>query len=350
MARKTNYHKFVVDGKLEKVNPINLALIKDYLEYLDSIDRSSGTINTYESDLNIFMIWYMENCENKLFTDIKKRDVIKYQNYLLNDLKLSPARIRRLRATISSLSNYILNILDDEFPTFQNIINKIPAPLNQNTREKTILTDEQIEFLLNYLVENKKYQQACFLACLAGSGVRKAETILFKESFFVDENYEDGLYTTPLIKTKGRGKSGKIIAKYIIKAVVQKYVDLWKEERKILGVDIDDLFVSKKDSKWESIKTSTIDSWCEQFSKILNVDFYAHSMRHFFATYLARNNVPLSKIKDMMGHESVDMSQLYVDINEKENLKGLFNDGGLIPQEKQKEEKEDKKKNKSFNR
>ena len=56
---------------------------------------------------------------------------MKYQNYLMNDLKLSSNRIRRLRSTMSSLANFIENILDDEFKDYRNIVNKIPAPVKK---------------------------------------------------------------------------------------------------------------------------------------------------------------------------------------------------------------------------
>ena len=291
------------------------------------------------------MIWYMENCDNKHFTEIKKRDVIKYQNYLLNDLKLSPARIRTLRASISSLSNYIMNILDDEYPSFQNIINRIPAPQKGEVREKTILSEEQINYLLDYLIKNNKYQQACFVACLAGSGARKAEMPRFKVSFFDEENYMYGLYKTPKITTKGRGSKGKLLNKYVIKALVRSYLDIWIEERKTLGIDIDDLFVSKKNGIWKPVKISTIDSWCEGFSKILGIDFYCHAVRHYYATALAKAGVPVSKIKDLMGHESSSTSEIYIDIDEEDNLKDLFDENGLKPQKKQDVEEEENKKN-----
>nr|HPI98396.1 hypothetical protein [Synergistales bacterium] len=66
-------------------------------------------------------------------------DIIKYQNHLLNDLKLSSNRIRRMKSTLSSLSNYIVNILDDDYPEFKNIILKIEAPQKNLVREKTII-------------------------------------------------------------------------------------------------------------------------------------------------------------------------------------------------------------------
>ena len=55
----------------------------------------------------------MKFAKNKDFVDIKKRDIMNFQNYLIKQ-GLSPARIRVLRSSISSLSNFIENILDEE--------------------------------------------------------------------------------------------------------------------------------------------------------------------------------------------------------------------------------------------
>lgn len=48
----------------------------------------------------------------------------------------SPARVRRVKAALSSLSNYIENILDDEYEDFRPIIRKIENPQNTPVREK----------------------------------------------------------------------------------------------------------------------------------------------------------------------------------------------------------------------
>ena len=94
------------------------------------------------------------------FVDIKKRDIMNFQNYLIKQ-GLSPARIRVLRSSISSLSNFIENILDEEekYENFRNIVNKIPAPTLQAVREKTVISDEEVEVLLDTLVKKNKIQQ-----------------------------------------------------------------------------------------------------------------------------------------------------------------------------------------------
>ena len=55
-----------------------------------------------------------------------------------------------MRSAISSMSNLIENILDEEFPDFRNIINKIPVP-PANQSEKTVFENEDLEELLNKL-------------------------------------------------------------------------------------------------------------------------------------------------------------------------------------------------------
>ena len=68
--------------------------------------------------------------------------------------------MRRVKSTMSSLSNYIENMLDDEFENYRPIVRKIENPQACAVREKTVLEDEQLEDLLEHLVEKKKYDKA----------------------------------------------------------------------------------------------------------------------------------------------------------------------------------------------
>lgn len=256
---------------------------------------------------------------------------MKYQNFLMNELHLSPARIRRLRSTMSSMGNFIENILDDEFPQYRNIVNKIPAPIKNEVREKTILTDEQIDNLLQYLVNNKKYQQACLLALACASGARKSELLRFKVDYFKDENIVWGsLYKTPeKIRTKGRGKAGKLLNKYAIVKVLKPYLDLWLKEREELEINSEWLFVSNKKDKWEQMQISTVDTWTDHWGKYLNIDFYVHSVRHYWTTHLSRQNLPPSLIQKLQGWENLEMVALYDDREVDEEIGNYFDEGGI---------------------
>lgn len=328
MARKTNRVCIVTDEQVENINPVNRQLIEEYIDYMETTDKAPKSIMVYRSNLNIFFVWYSEKCGNKEFFDIKKRDVLNFQNYLIKR-GLSPARIRALRASISSLSNYIESILDEDYPNFRNIINKIPAPTLNAVREKTIMTDEQLENLLKILVEKEKYQIACFVAIACFSGARKSELIQYKRSFFNDETVKNGLYVTKPIRTKGRGVVGKVMPKYALKNKVDYYLELWDKERKDLGVEIDDLFVVKSSGNWECAKTTTADSFMETCSRIAGEDIYAHSLRHFFVSYLSRSGVPISIIKDVVGHNDSSTTELYDDNSKDDKFSQYFSDEGI---------------------
>lgn len=236
-----------------------------------------------------------------------------------------------MKSTMSSLANYVENVLDEDYPNFRNIINKIPHPAKNEVREKTILTDDQQDFLLNYLVENKEYQKACAVALAIGSGARKSEILRFKVSYFDDANIIYGsLYKTPeKIKTKGRGKAGKLLNRYVLVSVFKKYFDFWMKEREELGIVHDSLFVVKEDDTYKTLNAASLNSWAKQFSKILSCDWYWHSNRHYFTTSLCRANVPPDIIKDIVGWSSTALIDIYNDTEVDEELGKYFDANGI---------------------
>ena len=304
------------------------------MNYLKSVDKAISTLNAYRNDLEIFFVWNLENNDNKFFIDLTKRDVIKYQNYLIHDLKHSSSRVRRLKATLSSLSNFIEAILDDIYLGYRNIINKIPAPEKVETREKTIMTENQIQYLLDYLVNNKKYSQACALGLACGA--RKSELLRFKVGYFTDENIiYDSLYKTPeKIKTKGRSSKGKMLEKYTLVKRFKPYFDMWMKQREEAGIIGEELFWNYRQGKWILSDISTLNSYALTFSKILNCDFYWHSCRHFFTTYLAESGLPIEVIKKICGWSAIAMVSLYTDTNLDDEIGKYFSADGIKKQEK----------------
>ena len=175
---------------IANILPENKRLKQDFISYLQSIQRSPQTIHGYSNDLDIFFVWNLKYNGNKFFAKISKRDIVAYQHWLINENGNSPARVRRLKSAISSLSNFIENICDDdeEFEGFRSIVRKVENPKIQAVREKTVLEDEQLEELLNLLVSKKKYEKACALALAMYSGRRKSELVRFKVSDFSEQN------------------------------------------------------------------------------------------------------------------------------------------------------------------
>ena len=332
MARTTVYNNITDEESLSQILPENKELMHDFLDYLRSIDRSPNTITQYNSDLDIFFVYNLKHNNNKRFTDITKREFARFQNHALNEWGWSPKRIRRVKSTLSSLSNYIENILDEEeeYSDYRSVIKKIESPVNQTVREKTVFTDEELQSLLDYLVEQKKYRQAAVLALSMYSGRRKAEIPRFKVSFFDEKNVLFGsLYKSDeKIQTKGRGSSGKRINVYVLKKQFDPYLELWMNYRKEKGIESEWLFPSMDDYS-KQMNTETMDSWKDNFTKFLGKDFYWHSLRHYFTTLLAKNNIPANVIQDIINWESADMVSLYTDISADENIGKYFDENGI---------------------
>ena len=131
MSRKTTYNIICTDEVIAKFDTQNKFLISSFKEYLKSIDKANSTIDQYMHDLNIFFCWNVLNNFNKPFIKITKREFSSFQGKAINEWQWSSNRIRRVKSTISSLSNFIENILDEdeEFKGYHSIIRKIENPV-----------------------------------------------------------------------------------------------------------------------------------------------------------------------------------------------------------------------------
>lgn len=332
--RTTVYNNITSEEKLQQVNPENINLGEDFLDYLSSIDRAKGTIKQYKANLLIFWCWNLDHNKNKFFIDLTKREIAKFQNHAMNVWNWSPRRIRTVKATLSSLSNYVENILDDEYEGYKPIVRKIESPADSAVREKTVFQEADLHRLLDKLVEDEQYMKACMLSLAMNSGRRKAELPRFKVAYFEPENLicEGALYKTPeKVTTKGRGSRGKLLDIYTLAKPFQPYLDLWMNERKKLGIQSEWLFPKRVDGEWtnDPLSVTTLDSWSKSFGQFFGVPFYWHSLRHYLTTKLHEFGIPDNIIQDMIGWESADMLKIYIDTEAEKQFEKYFGADGI---------------------
>ena len=332
MPRKTRQNSITRPEKTAGINPSNLRLKDDFLNYLRSVQRSPRTIAGYDNDLLIFFTFVKERLGNKDFIKISKRDYAAYQYWLVNENGNSPARVRRLKSAVSSMSNFVENICDDdpEFQGFRSTIRKIENPALQPVRKKTVWSNEALDELLDSLMEMGQYKKACMLALAICSGRRKAELCRFRVDDFKDENLVCGgaLYkTTEPIQTKGAGL-GKYIYCFTLAKKFKPYLDAWIKAREKSGIESEWLFPDPTNPT-EQMSDTTLNSWADTFSRLTGEDFYWHSLRHLFTTNLVRAGIPDSVIAQIVGWESVDMCAVYTDISTEEMLDMYFDADGV---------------------
>lgn len=321
MARTTFRNKITSPELTEKIDKKNISLMKRFLKE-KSIRASDKTIVVYESNMNIFFTWNLLHNDNKFFVDIKKLEFSDFFSFAVDELKVGSSKLNNMRSTLSSFSSFIEKFYDEDYPNFRNVILKVIESTPKETRrEKTVLSDEQVERLLNHLSKTDK-QKACWLALAVTSGARFSELLIF-EVDLIDENRTAFgnifLETTRKIKTKGRGKSGKLLYKYILKEKFMPYFNEWMEEREELlkknNLSHNSLFVK---SNGQPASSGTIRGWIKEIEMFLEVPFYAHALRHYLTTLLSKQNIPHMLIKEIFGWSSLEMVSLYDDSSAKD--------------------------------
>ncbi len=327
MARTTVYNDDL-SKEWQVVNKENQKLLKEFIRYCVANDKSPQTCNQYESQLKIFFCWNYRENDDKFFVDIKKRELVNFFGWG-RTIGWSSCRLASLRAALSSFSNYIERILDEDYPNFRNLI-KVLEPIRlEAVREKTIIEKDDIMAGVEKLAALGEYQYACFLSLLFSSGMRKAEAAQMKVSFFTTNQviaFRGLAYETPKIRTKGHGAMGKQVPRYVFKETFDKYLNLWLEQREKLGVTTDALFVIKDvTGKYQPAKSQNFTHWAAKIGELIGVNsLYCHSLRHAFTTYLKRQNFPTDVVQKIQSWSSADMVARYDDRTDSEELDEFF--------------------------
>ena len=316
MPRKTFRNKITSPELTKQINPKNIELMNRFLKE-KSTRTSDKTIVVYESNMTMFFTWNLLHNNNKFFIDIKKLEFADFFSFAVDELKIGSSKQNNMRSVLSSFSAFIEKFYDDDYPNFRNVILRVvESSPKEIRREKTILTDEQIEGLLSYLKEHDK-QQACWLALAVTCGARFSELLSF-ELDMIDENrtaFGDlFLETTRQLKTKGRGKFGKLLYKYILREKFLPYYREWLIEREAImkekGLQHNFLFIKTDGTPATG---ATVRAWVSEFEKYLKVPFYSHALRHYMTTMLSKKNIPPMIIKDLMGWSSLELVSVYDD-------------------------------------
>lgn len=335
MARETFRKIITTPEKIEQIEPNNKKLVDRFLRYMSQM-RSEGTIKTYRSNFNIFFCWNLDYNDNKPFEQIKKLEMQDFFIFCSEELRYSPNRYSQMHSSLSSLSTYIENQLDelDRYANFRNIIPKIDKPPKEPVRKKTIISPAQIDELTLLLEEQSKeepfrMQEALYIVLSISAGTRLNETLRITTDI-LDENetaFDDlFLVTKEPIKTKGRGRQGKMLHKYIIKNLFLPWYKKWLPIReKVMKennvVEHNAIFIKRNG---EPIKPATVNDWTTRWSKMIDLDIYPHSFRHYFVTYLSKIGLEAELIQSIVGWTSSDMVAIYNDLRiDEREWKGL---------------------------
>ena len=152
---RETYRKIITSDKLiAQINPENIKLMERFLKNF-ATKRSPKSVVVYRSNLNIFLCWNILYNDNKLFTDIKKFEMLDFFDFCVTDLMWSANRFHQMHSCLSSFSDWIENMYDEKYPMFRNIVKKIEKPDKETVRKKSVFKKEELDIISLYELSEK---------------------------------------------------------------------------------------------------------------------------------------------------------------------------------------------------
>ncbi|WP_168421710.1 tyrosine-type recombinase/integrase [Candidatus Ulvibacter alkanivorans] len=143
-------------------------------------------------------------------------------------------------------------------------------------------------------------RDTAILSTLFFTGVRKTELLSLQvRDINLDKNY---------LIVRGATSKSKRTRQIPINPTLRIHLSDYLKERQ--GYQCEYLFVSKK--RDDRLTAYGIKHWVRRLNERSGVRFHLHQLRHTFACNLARNNISLPKLQQLMGHTDLRMTERYV--------------------------------------
>lgn len=277
--------------------------IHDFAYYL-KIERglADNTVLNYRLDL-LKLVNYLSDAEYSVTPESISEETLQDFIYAISKVlnERSQARL------ISGLKSFFDYLIFEEYRT-HNPLELIESP-RLGRRLPDTLSTEEIDQLIEAidLSHPQGHRNKAILETLYGCGLRVSELTALKLS---DLYFEEGF-----IKVVGKGNKERLVP---INAYTQKYINLYrdeirsKENPQTKFKDI--LFLNRRGAQLTRAMIFTI---VKQLAKTanLNKNISPHTFRHSFATHLLENGANLRVIQQMLGHESITTTEIYMHLD-----------------------------------
>ena len=279
--------------------------IEKYLLYCDTQKRlDEKTIKAYKIDLNQFS----EKYNSYTITDISPKILEEYIGNLHKKYKTKT--VKRKIASLKAFFHYL---------EYRELIDKNPfSKIQLRFREPVILPKtiplNNVEVFLSTIYKERKnaktkYKQKNALRDIAvtevlfSTGIRISELCSLKDS---DVNLNDGIL---LIYGKGDKERRIQIGNNDVLNILKEYRIAFLPEIKNCG----NFFANQNGN---ALSDQAIRRMINNYTEIASIDQHItpHMFRHTFATSLLEADVDIRYIQEMLGHSSINITEIYTHV------------------------------------
>ncbi|WP_405198528.1 site-specific tyrosine recombinase XerD [Christiangramia sp. LLG6405-1] len=277
--------------------------LKDYTNYL-KLERglSDNSISNYQLDVRKLQKFLNVNVIGVGPDQISEEIIQKFIYDVSSNLNA-----RSQSRLISGLRSFF------DYLVFENYREQNPMELIESPKTgrklPDIISTEEVDRIIRAIDLGKAEgeRNRAIIETLYGCGLRVSELTELKMSdLFFDEGF---------IKITGKGNKQRFvpISEYTI-----KYITLYKDEvrphQAIKDEYSDTLFLNRRGRQLTRAMIFTIVRKLTKEAGI-SKNVSPHTFRHSFATHLLENGADLRAIQQMLGHESITTTEVYVHVD-----------------------------------
>ncbi len=277
--------------------------LKDYEHYL-KIERglAQNSVHNYILDIQKLIQFLEQHNIKESPIQLSKNRV---QQFVYEVAKIvNPRSQARIISGLKSFFNYLV------FEDYRedNPMELIESPKIGRKLPDT-LSEEEINNLIKAIDLSKPEgeRNRAIIETLYGCGLRVSELITLKISdLYFDEDF---------IKVTGKGDKQRFVP---ISSINKKYITIYSNEIRVhLNIQKgfeDTLFLNRRGKQLTRAMIFTIVKQLAE--KIgLKKTISPHTFRHSFATHLLENGADLRAIQQMLGHESITTTEVYMHVD-----------------------------------
>ncbi len=222
----------------------------------------------------------------------------------LHDVGIAPKSQARIVSGIKTFYKYL---------KIEGYVDKNPAILIESPRLgrklPAILTEREIDDMVAAIDLNAPEGQRnrAIVETLYGCGLRVSELVELRISqIYADEEY---------IIVEGKGNKQRLVPiSQVALAEIQKYLLGYRSRLKVKRGCNDILFLNRRGSKLTRVMIYyIIKNLCDVAGIRKNIS--PHTLRHSFATHLLEGGANLRAIQQMLGHEDISTTEVYLHID-----------------------------------